>query len=77
MEKHIDEVAPGMANAGQPLEDVAIAGQPDREHFARLADHRRSSWADVPPYAASRGGCPSTADGKWKEEYPLLSTSSI
>jgi hypothetical protein len=32
----------------------------------------------VPPYAAaSRGGCPSTADGKWKEEYPLLSTSII
>ena len=32
----------------------------------------------VPPYAAaSRGGCPSTADGKWKEQYLLLSTSSI
>jgi hypothetical protein len=32
----------------------------------------------VPSYAAaSRGGCPSTADGKWKEEYPLLSTSNI
>ena len=29
----------------------------------------------VPPYAtALRGGYPSTADGKWKEEYPLLST---
>jgi hypothetical protein len=32
----------------------------------------------APPYAAaSRGGCPSTADGKWKGEYPLLSTSII
>jgi hypothetical protein len=27
--------------------------------------------------AALRGGCPSTADGNWKEEYPLLSTSNI
>ena len=32
----------------------------------------------VPPYAAaSRGGCPYTAAGKWKEEYPHLSTSII
>ena len=27
--------------------------------------------------AVLRGGCASTADEKWKEEYPLLSTSSI
>jgi hypothetical protein len=45
----------------------------------QLAPHRGDPpGLTVPPYAAaSRGGCPSTADGKWKEEYPLLSTSSI
>lgn len=37
MEKRIDQVAPGMANAGQPLEGVATAGQPDREQLLRLS----------------------------------------
>ncbi len=35
--KDIREIAPGMANAGQPLKDVATAGQPDQEDFERLA----------------------------------------
>ena len=36
-----------------------------------------SAYRRTPRAAALRGGCPSTADGNWKEEYPLLSTSNI
>lgn len=36
--KDVHEIVPGMANAGQPLQDVATAGQPEREHFERLAE---------------------------------------
>jgi uncharacterized protein (TIGR01244 family) len=35
--KDVREIAPGMANAGQPLKDVATAGQPDQQDFERLA----------------------------------------
>ena len=35
--KDLNELAPGLDNAGQPLEDVATAGQPTQEHFERLA----------------------------------------
>jgi hypothetical protein len=44
----------------------------------QLAPTENPPGLKAPPYAAaSRGGCPSTADGKWKGEYPLLSTSNI
>jgi protein tyrosine phosphatase (PTP) superfamily phosphohydrolase (DUF442 family) len=36
--KDVQEIAPGMANAGQPLEGVATAGQPDQAQFERLAE---------------------------------------
>lgn len=36
--RDIHEVAPGLANAGQPLPDVATAGQPEGRHFGRLAE---------------------------------------
>lgn len=35
--KDIRAIAPKMANAGQPLADVATAGQPEREDFEHLA----------------------------------------
>lgn len=35
--KDVQEIAPGMANAGQPLEGVATAGQPEQGHLERLA----------------------------------------
>ena len=36
--RDIHEVAPGLANAGQPLPDIATAGQPEAGHFRRLAE---------------------------------------
>lgn len=36
--KDIRTIAPKMANAGQPLEDVATAGQPEGEDFERLVE---------------------------------------
>lgn len=38
MRKGIAQVAPGLENAKQPLEDIATAGQPEREHFEGLAE---------------------------------------
>ena len=35
--KDVREVAPGMTNAVQPMEDVATSGQPTAEHLERLA----------------------------------------
>lgn len=36
--KNIEEIAPGLKDAGQPLEGVTTAGQPEREHFERLTE---------------------------------------
>lgn len=36
--KDIQEITPGLPKAGQPLEYVATAGQPDEEHVKRLAE---------------------------------------
>jgi hypothetical protein len=36
--KDLQEIAPVLDNAGQPLEDVATAGQSDEEHLKRLAE---------------------------------------
>lgn len=35
--KDIREIAPGLENAGYPLEGVATAGQPEQEHLEQLA----------------------------------------
>lgn len=35
--KDLNDLAPGLDNAGQPLEDLLTAGQPTKEHFERLA----------------------------------------
>jgi len=36
--KAIQEIVPGVENPGQPLKDVATAGQPDEEQLKRLAE---------------------------------------
>ena len=36
--KDVREIAPGLENAGYPLEGVATAGQPDQEHLEQLAE---------------------------------------
>ncbi len=36
--KDINEIAPGLTNAGSPLEGVATGGQPDEKHLKRLAE---------------------------------------
>lgn len=38
MQQHIHEIAPGLKNAGQPLPDVATAGQPEEEHLRNMAE---------------------------------------
>lgn len=35
--KNIQEIAPGVKDPGQPLEYVATAGQPEKEHLKQLA----------------------------------------
>ena len=53
--KDIHEIAPGMTNAGQPLEDVATAGQPKKEHFQRLAEAGYKTVIDLRTLEESRG----------------------
>ena len=53
--KDVHEIAPGMANAGQPLEDVATAGQPKREHFERLAEAGYKTVIDLRTHEEPRG----------------------
>ena len=36
--KDVREIAPGLENAGYPLEGVATAGQPEQEHLEQLAE---------------------------------------
>jgi protein tyrosine phosphatase (PTP) superfamily phosphohydrolase (DUF442 family) len=36
--RDVSEITPGLDNAGQPLEYVATAGQPEEEHLKRLAE---------------------------------------
>lgn len=36
--RDVRKIASGIANAGQPLYDVATAGQPEKEHLQRLTD---------------------------------------
>ena len=62
------------AAAADLLADTGIGGQAG--HGCVL---RRGAWRyrRTRRAAASRGGCPSTADDKGKGEYPLLSTLNI
>src|SRR5215207_2941416 len=45
--KNVREIAPGLENAGYPLEGIATAGQPEQEHLERLAQAGYRTVLDV------------------------------
>ncbi|CAN5882769.1 hypothetical protein BH18ACT11_BH18ACT11_11160 [soil metagenome] len=51
----IREVAPDLANSGQPLPDVATAGQPEEEHFGRLGKAGYRTVIDLREPGEARG----------------------
>jgi len=53
--KNIEEIAPGLKDAGQPLEGVATAGQPKGEHFERLAEAGYKTVVDMRAPEEDRG----------------------
>ena len=53
--KDIHEIVPGMANAGQPLQEVATAGQPEQEDFERLAEAGYKTVVDLRTPEEPRG----------------------
>ena len=53
--KNIEEIAPGLKDAGQPLEGVATAGQPEEEHFERLAEAGYKTVIDMRAIEEDRG----------------------
>ncbi len=55
MPKKIDEIAPGLRNANQPLKGVATAGQPEVGHFGRLASAGYRTAIDLREPGEDRG----------------------
>ena len=53
--RDINDVAPGLANAGSPLESVATAGQPNEEHLRRLAEAGYKTIIDLRTLEENRG----------------------
>lgn len=53
--RNIEEIAPGLENAGSPLEDVATAGQPEEQHFERLAEAGYRTVVDLRAAEEDRG----------------------
>ena len=53
--KDIRAIAPKMTNAGQPLEDVAAAGEPEREDVERLAEAGYKAVIDLREPGEDRG----------------------
>ncbi len=49
------EIAPGMENAGYPWEGIATAGQPEEEHFERLAEAGYKMIIDLRTLEEDRG----------------------
>jgi uncharacterized protein (TIGR01244 family) len=52
---NINEIAPGLTNAGSPLEGVATAGQPDKEHLQSLAEAGYKTVIDLRTTEEDRG----------------------
>jgi protein tyrosine phosphatase (PTP) superfamily phosphohydrolase (DUF442 family) len=53
--RNIEEITPGLKDAGQPLEDVVTAGQPEAEHFERLAETGYKTVVDMRAPEEDRG----------------------
>lgn len=53
--KDAREIAPDMENAGYPLENIATAGQPEQEHFERLAEAGYKTVVDMRMPEEDRG----------------------
>ena len=53
--RDINEVAPGLENAGSPLEGVATAGQPDEVHLRGLAEAGYKTIIDLRATGEDRG----------------------
>jgi protein tyrosine phosphatase (PTP) superfamily phosphohydrolase (DUF442 family) len=53
--KDVREIAPGLENAGYPLEGVATAGQPEQEHLERLAEAGYRTVLDVRTFEEDPG----------------------
>ena len=53
--KDIQEIAPGLGSPGQPLEDIATAGQPEEEHFQGLAEAGYKTVIDLRTLEEDRG----------------------
>ena len=53
--RDVNDVAPGLTNAGSPLEGVATAGQPNEEHLRRLAEAGYKTVIDLRTLEEDRG----------------------
>ncbi|HVF03017.1 MAG TPA: protein tyrosine phosphatase family protein [Rubrobacteraceae bacterium] len=53
--KDAREIAPDMENAGYPLDKIATAGQPEQEHFERLAEASYKTVVDMRMPEEDRG----------------------
>ena len=53
--RDVNRIAPGLANAGSPLEGVATAGQPDEEHLRSLAEAGYKTVIDLRTTGEDRG----------------------
>ena len=53
--RDVNEIAPGLENAGSPLEGVATAGQPDEEHLRSLAEAGYKTVIDLRATEEDRG----------------------
>lgn len=69
---HVTDLAPGMANASQPLEGVATAGQPEREDLEKLAKAGYEAVVDLRAPGEPRGFDEAEAVGALGMEYVNL-----
>lgn len=53
--RDVTEIAPGLANAGAPIEGVITAGQPGEEHLQALADAGYKTIVDLRASQEERG----------------------
>lgn len=69
---HVTDLAPGMANASEPLEGVATAGQPRKEDLEKLAGAGYGAVVDLRASGEERGFDEAEAVGALGMEYVNL-----